>query len=95
MPQEIRICPQALGGIEQQLLGGIDDYCGFKLESLSASLPVSASADHDGRLAGIMESALSAFRTVIAQDDASIREMGEVFSASDRAIASKLGAGRG
>ena len=49
MPQEIRICPQALGGIEQQLLGGIDDYCGFRLESLSASLPVSASADHDGR----------------------------------------------
>ena len=95
MTQEIRIRPEALGGVERQLWGGIDEYCGFRLESLSPSLPVSASADHDGRLVSLMESALAAFHTVISQDVSNVRGIGDSLASTDRIMAGKLESGSG
>ena len=83
-----------MGSVEQRLWGGIDEYCGLKLEALSPALPVAASADHDGRLVGLMQSALAAFHQVIERDVSNVRRVGQNMASADGAVAAKLGAGR-
>lgn len=77
------------------LTQGLAGYCNFRLKSISASAPVSGSSTHDS-LNGSMQSALSAWSSLLESDARAIEQTGLTFEGLDSLFAkSLLGLGAG
>lgn len=89
MPNEIRTSLGAAMNVGAMLWGGTSDCLSFRLRSLSAAVPVSASADHDGRLANMVVSSLENLTQLIEGDIALIRGIDSTLRKTD----ARIGAG--
>lgn len=93
MGARIRTDKLSVATARASLEHGVDAYCSFRLTPLSAALPVSGSADHDGRLRGCLEAALASYRAMMRGDVAALEETHDALAVTDAALAAAWGKG--
>lgn len=90
MSEEIRVSQQAIQTATSLLKGDLDDLCAFRLRPISGVLPVSGSADHDGRLAALVERSVCSFRDLLTSDAQAVSTLGGTIVGTDERLASAI-----
>lgn len=90
MSEEIKVGRPAISAAADLLRQDMEAFCSFRLQPLFGVLPTRGSADHDGRLARLVEQATGSFADLVEADVATVETLGDAVAGADRRSAAAI-----
>ena len=90
MGNTIHVQGATLQSVASLLAQGVDEYCSLRLMALGGVAPVAGSAEHDGTISSLLDSALASYSTILAEDGSLVLGIGDAFNKADASVATAL-----